>query len=142
MDNYKHLASTDYLLPRFPISQFTVPERIRQAGHWLDLPYDQVNTALDFAQKTINDDFVFMLETGEEAQVDHNWQAENACREIDQYSATVHLSSKRNARLFRDAIANAQPLTEEELETAVTDRLLNILTPTSAAATPVPTASV
>eukprot|EP00971_Amphidinium_carterae_P269347 5343335-Amphidinium_carterae.1 len=35
---------------RLPISQFTVPEqRIRRAEHWLDLPYDQVDTALDFA---------------------------------------------------------------------------------------------
>eukprot|EP00971_Amphidinium_carterae_P292443 5805278-Amphidinium_carterae.1 len=54
---------------------------------WLDLPYDQVDTALDFAQvlvdeervqyqerilqfpqETINDDFVFMLGTREEAR--------------------------------------------------------------------------
>eukprot|EP00971_Amphidinium_carterae_P265455 5266028-Amphidinium_carterae.1 len=40
-----------------------------------------------------------------------------------------------------EAIANAQPLTGEELETAVTDRLVDILTPNSGTATPVPTAN-
>eukprot|EP00971_Amphidinium_carterae_P082331 1627837-Amphidinium_carterae.1 len=40
-----------------------------------------------------------------------------------------------------DAIANAQPLTGEDLEAAVNDRLLNILTPTPVTENPVPTAN-
>eukprot|EP00971_Amphidinium_carterae_P012875 253699-Amphidinium_carterae.1 len=63
----------------------------------------------------------------------------------DQYGATVQIYPPREMPDSPDpdweAIANAQPLTGEELETAVTDRLLNILTPNSETATPVPTAN-
>eukprot|EP00971_Amphidinium_carterae_P103959 2058852-Amphidinium_carterae.1 len=51
MDDYEHRGSTDYLSPSFPISQYAVPEqRIRRAGHWMDLSYDEVDNALDYAQ--------------------------------------------------------------------------------------------
>eukprot|EP00971_Amphidinium_carterae_P346757 6488426-Amphidinium_carterae.1 len=42
MDDYEHRTSSDYLSPSFPVSEHSVPEqRIRRAGHWMDLPYDQ-----------------------------------------------------------------------------------------------------
>eukprot|EP00971_Amphidinium_carterae_P252901 5020688-Amphidinium_carterae.1 len=51
MDDYDHRTSTDYLSPGFPVSIHSAAEqRIRRAGHWMDLPYDQVDTALAYAQ--------------------------------------------------------------------------------------------
>eukprot|EP00971_Amphidinium_carterae_P262281 5202460-Amphidinium_carterae.1 len=81
MDDYKHRASTDYLSPSFPVLRSTVPEqRIRRAGHWLDLFDKEVDIALKYAQvlvdeervqyqgrvlqfpqETVNDEFVYLL---------------------------------------------------------------------------------
>eukprot|EP00971_Amphidinium_carterae_P134007 2655328-Amphidinium_carterae.1 len=59
MDDYEHRSSTDYLSPGFPISQFTVPEqRIRRAGHWMDLSYNEVDIALEYAQVLVDEERV------------------------------------------------------------------------------------
>eukprot|EP00971_Amphidinium_carterae_P259655 5152201-Amphidinium_carterae.1 len=56
MDDYEHRTSTDYLSPSFPVSEHTVPEqRIRRAGHWMDLPYEQVDIALAYAQVLVDE---------------------------------------------------------------------------------------
>eukprot|EP00971_Amphidinium_carterae_P096054 1900824-Amphidinium_carterae.1 len=56
MDDHEHRGSTDYLSPSFPISQHAVPEqRIRRAGHWMDLSYDEVDNALDYAQVLVDE---------------------------------------------------------------------------------------
>eukprot|EP00971_Amphidinium_carterae_P245197 4868959-Amphidinium_carterae.1 len=90
-----------------------------------------------------------MLGTREEAQVDHNYHAENARRGvirhptwtgIDQYGATVNIYPPREFPDSPDedwnAAMNVQPLTEEDLEAAVNERLMNILTPTPVTETP------
>eukprot|EP00971_Amphidinium_carterae_P171725 3404847-Amphidinium_carterae.1 len=166
MDDYEHRGSTDYLSPSFPISQSTVPEqRIRRAGHWMDLSYDEVDTALEYAQvlvdegrvqyqervlqfpqETVNDEFVYFLGTSEEARVEHNQQAENAqrglvlhptWRGIDQHGATVQIYPPRDMPGNPGWADVANETTRlEELEAAANDLLLNHLTPNSAPSTP------
>eukprot|EP00971_Amphidinium_carterae_P184497 3662719-Amphidinium_carterae.1 len=159
MDDYDHRSATDYLSPGFPVSEHVVPEqRIRRAGHWLDLTYDEVDTALEYAQvlvdegrvqckgkvlqfpqETIDEDYLYMLGTREEARVDHNLYAQRAQRGIvqlpawtgvDQYGATVQIYPPREMPGTPDtdyeAMNNALPIPEEELENSVTERLMYI----------------
>eukprot|EP00971_Amphidinium_carterae_P352225 6492495-Amphidinium_carterae.2 len=157
MDDYEHRSTTDYLSPGFPVSEHVVPEqRIRRAPLVLvdegRVQYQE--RVLQFPQETINDEHVYMLGAREEARVEHNYHAQNAQRGvvrhptwtgIDQYGATVHIYLPRempdSPEPDWDAIANAQPLTGNDLETAVNERLMNILVPTPVTETSVPTAN-
>eukprot|EP00971_Amphidinium_carterae_P091223 1805857-Amphidinium_carterae.2 len=83
MDDYEHRSDIDYLSPGFPIFKHVVPEqRIRRADHWLDLPDNQVDIALDYAQETIDEEYAYVMGAREEARVDHNYYAENAQRGV------------------------------------------------------------
>eukprot|EP00971_Amphidinium_carterae_P283773 5633860-Amphidinium_carterae.2 len=157
MDDYEHYSTTDFLSPGFPLSAHLGPkQRIRRAGHWLDLSYDHINIALAYAQvlvdegrvkyqgtvlqrpqKNIDEEYAYVEGAIDEARIQHNYYVEN------QYANTVHIYPSREVPQTPspdwEAIANAQPLTGEELEDAVNKRLQEILAPSSAIATPVST---
>eukprot|EP00971_Amphidinium_carterae_P257716 5115619-Amphidinium_carterae.1 len=169
MDDYEHRSTNDYLSPGFPLAQHLDPEqRIRRAGHWLDLPYEEMEIALSYAQilvdegkvqyqgtvrqrpqETIDEEYACVMGAIDEARTQHNYYVETAQRGVvrhptwtgtDQYANTVHIYPPREVPETPspdwEAMANAPPLTEEELEDAVNERLQEILTPNSTIATP------
>eukprot|EP00971_Amphidinium_carterae_P168734 3343094-Amphidinium_carterae.1 len=147
MDDYEHRSEHDYLSPGFPINKLSDPEqRIRRAGHWLNLSYEHMEVALSHAQILVDEGKVQYQgevrqrpqETTQRGVVRHpTWTG------TDQHAATVHIYPPREVPESPDtdyeAMANALPVTQEELEDAVNERLQEILTPNTAIATPVST---